>query len=138
MRLIVVIAAATLVACASVRQQDLDAWIGQPVVVLETHPVFVTIPAVKTTTSDGTEIWNYINGANLGQCSGGGSIWGRKLDSATYSTFANCISRFAACNNIFYIRAGKVERYTPVGTGGAKCYTDERLQPQFRGATNIR
>ena len=27
--------------------------------------------------------------------------------------------------------------YTPVGTGGARCYTDERARPNFRGATNF-
>ena len=37
------------------RQADLDAWVGQPVAALETHPFFVTVPVVKTVSSDGTE-----------------------------------------------------------------------------------
>lgn len=127
-----------LVGCATVRQVDLDAWVGQPVVALETHPVFITVPVVKTVASDGTQIWNYVNGANVGQCAGGGSVWGTTVNYAVYSQFASCMQRFAACNNIFYIRDGKVIRYTPVGTGGARCYTTEQLQPQFRGPTNIR
>lgn len=127
-----------LAACATVRQVDLDAWVGQPVAALETHPVFITVPVVKTVASDGTEIWNYVNGTNLGQCAGGGSVWGATLNYAAYSQFASCVQRFAACNNIFYIRDGKVLRYTPVGTGGVRCYTTEQLQPQFRGPTNIR
>jgi hypothetical protein len=124
--------------CATVRQADLDAWVGQPVAALETHPVFLTIPVVKTTASDGTEIWNFVNGANLGQCTGGGSVYGRQLNYASYNQFASCVQRFAACNNIFYIKDGRVQRYTPVGTGGARCYTTEQLQPQSRGPTNIR
>lgn len=136
--LVTVLAVSAITACATVRQVDLDAWVGQPVVALETHPVFLTVPVVKTQASDGTEIWNYVNGANLGQCSGGGSIYGGKLDYASYNKFSNCIQRFAACNNIFFIRDGKVIKYTPIGTGGAHCYTTEQLQPGFSGATNIR
>ena len=124
--------------CATVRQVELDAWVGQPVVALETHPFFLTVPVVKTKASDGTEIWNYVNGANLGLCTGGGSIYGGMVDYATYSNFASCIQRFAACNNIFFIRDGKVIKYTPVGTGGARCYTTEQLQPGFSGPMNIR
>ena len=44
---------------------------------------------------------------------------------------------FAACNNIFYINSGVVTQYTPIGTGGMRCYTDERLRPGFASATNI-
>lgn len=132
---------AAIAACApirQVRQVDLDAWAGQPVVALETHPVFITMPVVKTVASDGTEIWNYVNGADLGACSSSGSVWGTTLSYAAYSKFTSCITRFAACNNIFYIREGQVIRYTPVGSGGMRCYTTEQLQPQFRGPTNIR
>ena len=137
-RIALFIIATAIVACATVRQEDLDAWVDQPIAALETHPIFVTIPVVKTMASDGTEIWNYVNGANLGQCSGGGTIWGKQLNNTSYSQFASCVQRFAACNNIFYIRDGKVQRYTPVGTGGASCFTTAQLQPQFRGSTNIR
>ena len=131
---------ATLAGCATVRQVDLDAWVGQPVVALETHPFFLTVPVVKTVASDGTEIWNYVNGANLGECSGGGNanVWGKQLNYASYNQFASCVQRFAACNNIFYIRDGKVQQYTPVGSGGMRCYTTEQLQPHFRGSANLR
>lgn len=127
-----------LAGCATVRQVDLDAWVGQPVVALETHPFFVTVPVVKTVASDGTQIWNYVNGASVGQCAGGGGVWGTTLNYAAYSQFSSCMQRFAACNNIFYIRDGRVTRYTPIGTGGVRCYTTEQLQPHFRGPANIR
>jgi hypothetical protein len=132
------VATSMICGCASVRQADLDAWVGQSVVALETHPIFLTVPVVKTQASDGTEIWNYVNGANLGQCSGGGSIYSGTVDYATYSKFSSCVQRFTACNNIFFIRDGRVTKYTPIGTGGARCYTTEQLQPGFSGATNIR
>ena len=122
-----------IIGCATVRQADLDAWVGQPVAVLETHPIFLTFPVVKTQASDGTQIWNYVNGANLDQCLGGGSIHGGWVDYATYTAFSTCIKRFAACNNIFFIRNGRVLKYTPIGTGGMRCYTTQQLQPGFSG-----
>lgn len=129
---------AALAGCASVRQEDLDAWVGQPVSVLETHPVFITIPVVKTVTSDGTQIWNYVNSANIAACSGGGGVYGSTINYAQYNQFASCVQRLVACNNIFFIRDGKVQRYTPVGTGGAMCYTNEKLQPNSKGPVNFR
>lgn len=127
-----------LAACASVRPEDQAAWVGVPVSALDKHPIFLTMSVVKTIASDGTEIRNYINGANVGSCSAGGSIFSGTISYANYSAFSSCMSRFAACNNIFFINAGKVTSYTPVGSGGARCFTDARLQPNFSGATNIR
>jgi hypothetical protein len=130
-----------LTGCAlflSVRQVDLDAWVGQPIAALETHPVFITMTVVKTEASDGTEIWNYINGRNLAQCSRGGGIFSGTVDYATYSQFTNCMSGFGACNNIFFHRDGRVLRYTPIGTGGMRCYTTEQMQPWFSGSANVR
>ena len=138
MKLFAYLGTIALTACASVQQADLDSWAGQPTSFLELHPVFMTIPVVKTQTSDGTEIWNYINGGNIGGCSGGGNVYlGKKMDYATYSSFSSCMSRFAACNNIFFLKDGRVLRYTPIGSGGARCYTDERVRPNFSGPTNF-
>ena len=139
-RIVVMLSATFVVGCATVatvRQVDVDAWVGQPVIALETHPIFLTIPVVKTQVSDGTEIWNYVNGANIGSCSGGGMVYGKKLDFGSYNQFFSCMQRFAACNNIFYIKNGKVSRYTPTGTGGMRCWTSEELQPNFKGSANV-
>ena len=105
-RIVVLLSLVALVGCAlpTVRQQDLDAWIGQPVSALELHPFFITVPVVKTKTSDGTEIWNYVNGRDIGSCSGGGSVFSGTVNSGRYSQFTNCVSRIGACNNIFYIK----------------------------------
>ena len=56
----------------------------------------------------------------------------------TYSQFTNCMQTFAACNNIFYIKDGVVTQYSPIGTGGMRCYTNEQLRPGFVGAADIR
>jgi hypothetical protein len=128
---------APLTSCMSVRQADLDTWVGQPVAVLEKHPVFLTMPVVRTVASDGTEIRNYVNGRNVGQCSGGGSIFGSSVDFATYSRFTQCMQSFAACNNIFYVKSGQITKYVPIGSGGARCYTDERTRPNFQAPTNF-
>jgi hypothetical protein len=99
----------SLMVAGCVRQEDLDSWVGAPVSALDTHPVFVSMPVVRTVAADGTEIRNYTNFVE-----GGGG---------------------ARCNNIFYIKNGRVVKYTPVGTG-ARCRTDQTLQPGFSGPTN--
>jgi hypothetical protein len=131
-----------LIACivsggASVRQEDLQAWEGQSVAALESHPVFLTMHVVRTKTSDGVEIRNYVNGRQVASCSGGGTIYAGTISMASYDQFMNCVRGFAACNNIFHIRNGVVQSYTPVGTGGARCYTNEAARPNFRGAVNV-
>lgn len=135
---IVVAVAMVTASCASVRQEDLQSWVGRPVADLDKHPIFLTMQSVRTRAADGTEIRNYVNGQDVSSCSGGGTIFAGTVDMATYSRFSSCSAGFAACNNIFYIKNGMVTQYTPVGTGGARCFTDERARPDFAGATNIR
>jgi hypothetical protein len=120
-----------------VNKGDLDAWQGVPVAELDKHPFFLTVPVVRTTASDGTEIRNYVNGQNTASCSGGGSIFKSTVDMATYSSFSNCMQKFQACNNIFYIKDGLVQQYIATGTGGSICRTDETLRPGFRGSKNF-
>jgi hypothetical protein len=129
--------AAVLGGCGSVRPEDQAAWVGQPISKLETHPVLLTMQLVRTTASDGTEIRNYVNGQSVASCSGGGSIYKGAIDYGTYQTFSTCVQRFPSCNNIFYVKNGIVTAYIPVGTGGARCYTDDTMRPDFRGAVNM-
>jgi hypothetical protein len=120
-----------------VNKSDLDAWQGVPVEELDKHPFFLTVPFVRTTASDGTEIRNYVNGGNVASCSGGGSVFKSTVDMATYSGFSSCVQKLQACNNIFYIKDGRVQQYIATGTGGAICRTDETLRPGFRGSRNF-
>jgi len=41
------------------------------------------------------------------------------------------------CNNIFYIKSGHV-RYSPIGTGGARCYTNDATTRTFQAQRHIR
>jgi hypothetical protein len=135
--LLLTIAAASCAPTPTVRPEDLKAWTGVAVEELDKHPFFVTVPVVKTIAPDGTEIRNYVNGRNTAACTSSGAVFGGTTSFANYGSFTSCMANFAACNNIFYIRQGKVESYVPVGTGGLQCSTDARLQPGFRAATNF-
>lgn len=128
---------ASCVTAPQVHQEDLQSWVGRPIDDLDKHPVFLTLQAVRTRTNDGTEIRNYLNGRNTVSCSGGGTVFAGYLDTASYNRFSSCMQSFPACNNIFYIKNGVVTQYSPIGTGGAQCYTNEKLRPGFTGSGNF-
>jgi len=131
----ILISIAVLQGCAvtkTVRKQDMDAWDGQPVMTLQKHPFFVTVPVVKTRIEDGTEIWNFVNGRDVSSCFGQGAGFASGYtSSARYSSFMSCTSGRIVCNNVFYIKNDRVEKYTPVG----RCYTDETVRPDWKGPT---
>ena len=64
----------------------------------------LTVPVVKTQASDDTEIWNYVNSANYGQCSGGGHIYSRTVDYPTYSKFSTAFSDSRHATTFFHPR----------------------------------
>jgi hypothetical protein len=119
-----------LIGCAAVmgvRQQDLDAWVGMPVEALDTHSFFLTVPVYKTRTESGIEIRNYANGSEVARCySNAGAYGSGKYVNA--NAFTTCSNDRVVCNNIFYIKEGKVLEYAPTG----RCYTDETVIPQAR------
>ena len=127
--------AALLVGCATVNPADTEAWVGQPVSVLEKQPLFLTMQVVKTQASDGTDIWNYVTGQAATSCNQDGTFLGRRIGWGTYMAFTDCTSRFQACNNIFYIRDGRVQRVVVMASGGAQCSTDRRFLPSYAGPT---
>jgi hypothetical protein len=128
---------AVLSSCLTVRPEDTQSWIGRPVADLEKHPLFLTMALVRTRTSDGIEIRNYVNSRGVTSCSGGGAVFRDVLSSAEYSNFTNCMQNVLACNNLFYISNGVVTNYVPIGSGGAQCYSDERNRPGFSAPTNF-
>lgn len=81
---IVMGASLALLGCLSVRQSDLDSWPGQPVSVLDKHPVFLTMKVVKTIASDGTEIRDYITAHASASCSSSGDISGTLTSGPIY------------------------------------------------------
>jgi hypothetical protein len=115
--------------CASlgVRQSDLDSWVGVPVVALDTHSLFLTVPVVKTITDTGVEIRNYVNKQGFSSCQDSGSVsYNKYLSHSKFNAIQTCSSRIIGCDNIFYIRNGKVIKYKPVG----RCYTNEAVRPE--------
>ena len=125
----IVALATALAACAGflVRQQDLDAWVGVPVEALDTHSLFITVPMFRTITASGIEIRNYANGRDVASCftSAGASHAGTFVNASAFTT---CSSDRVVCNNIFYIKDGKVIEYAPTG----RCYTNSTVQPEPR------
>lgn len=120
------IAAAVLAGCATVRQSDLDAWVGMPVEALDTHPVFLSMPVYRTQTAGGVEIRNYFNSKAVEQCFASSSGHQGDRRHVRHSVFVTCSENHLACSNLFYIHHGKVTRYAPTGN----CYTDSSVRPQ--------
>lgn len=119
------IVATSLIGCATVRQQDLDAWVGQPVEVLDMQPFFLTVPMIRTKTTSGIEIRDYANVRNMSACTGygTGSVGGGWVNAGAFSS---CTSGSVGCHNIFYIKDGIVIEYAPTGN----CYTNEEQAPR--------
>ena len=128
----ILVALALLVSgCAfkSVRQQDLNSWVGMPVEALDTHSLFLTLPTVKTITKSGIEIRVYPNKRNYSSCFGSGNLNSNGyLSYSSFNSYQNCSSGLVGCDNIFYIKNEKVIEYKPVG----RCYTDKTVQPEKR------
>lgn len=119
--------ALAITACATVRKQDLDSWVGVPVEALDTHSLFITVPMYRSVTPSGIEIRNYANGREVAQCfsNTSGSKTGKYVN---VNEFTTCSNVSVVCNNIFYIKDGVVIEYAPTG----RCYTDITVQPQPR------
>jgi len=124
---LVCLVAACTTTVRTVRQQDLDAWVGVPVEALDEHPFFMKAPMFRTRTDSGTEIRNYAYGYNFEQCfrNAGASHVGDFVDE---NVFIVCSSSRIVCNNIFYSKEGMILEYAPTG----RCDTDETLQPEGR------
>ena len=97
----------------SVRQADLDSWVGMPVEALDMQPLFLTMRLERRMTTDGIEVRNYVNEANVSMPVGG-----------------LIVTKRIACNNIFYIHDNYVMEYRPTG----RFYTDATTRPP-RGYT---
>jgi hypothetical protein len=118
---------AYLGACATVRQQDLDAWVGVPVEALDTHSMFLTMPMYRTVMASGIEVRNYANGRDVANCFGSAGAT-RSGNFVNANAFTTCSSGRIVCNNIFYIKDEEVIEYAPTG----RCFTEDRAQPQAR------
>ncbi len=122
-----------LVACKDnvwergVRDSDRAAWKAQPVIELERHPFFSTVPLEKKPLSDGSEIWDYTN------CGTDPVRTNCATNPNGYGGVAtNCRSTgggTSCCHHQFVVRASMVEEYRPVGDD---CYTGCERRPGAR------
>lgn len=120
-QLVMSIAAMTLVGCATqeiatVRQADLDNWKGMPVEALDTHSLFFDDAddnSYNLIRSRSQEL--YINALEGTYCGG-------------TAVSANCVDNNVTCNNLFYIRNGRVFEYAPTG----QCMTNDSVRPEKR------
>ena len=81
--ILIVMITLSLSACLSVRQEDLDSWVGQPVELLDLHPFFNTVPLETRFTDSGIEIRNYKNGRSFNSCSGNTNMTNFNENSGT-------------------------------------------------------
>ena len=126
MKKLLLLVCVLMTGCATqtVRQSDLDAWVGMPVAALDGQSAFLTLPMRKTFTDDGIEIRVYSNTINHDSCSGGAGAIGK----TSALGWSNCVTATVGCHNIFYIKDRKVLEYVPQGN----CYTDETVLPALR------
>lgn len=97
-----------------VRDSDLKAWPGTPVVQLQTHPLFSPMQKQVEVLPDGSELWTYHN------CQSG------KVRCTTSNHVTTCGGGgTSCCHNQFFVKDGKVTQYRPVGN----CYTDCSTRP---------
>ena len=108
----------------SVRQQDLDAWVGVSVEALDSHEFFMKVPMYRTRTDGGTEVRIYAYGFNLGECFGEAGAT-KVGDFVDVDEFFACSRSLVVCNHMFFIREGKVLEYAPTG----RCMTNDTVRP---------
>lgn len=109
----------------SVRQADLDSWIGIPVEELVTHPIYSVMPLEKTELPDGKVLMNYRN--TLPEIRG--------ANCKTKNDKTKCVETATAprgCLNQFIIKAGVIERAMAQPFGNVRCFTDCRYRPASR------
>lgn len=101
----------------TVRQEDLQSWNGVPLVELQTHTLFSTIPKRVELLQDGHQLWTYSNCVTRPiNCSG----YGASLDCSGGDQ--------ACCYNQFLVDDQRVEWYRAAGS----CYTDCTVRPPSR------
>lgn len=125
-KLLVLGIAAVLSGCAAVHKEDLDAWVGMPVEALDTHTFFITVPVERRMTEGGIEIRNYRNGGGGTNCITNAFATGKGPNANAFA--ATACSESPVCNNIFFIKSGRVLEYAPTG----RCMTDRSVRPAAR------
>ncbi len=107
---------------ATVRDSDKAAWRARPVVELETHPLFSTLPREVRPISDGSELWTFSNCGAVREQRECKSTLNARGDSVQTKCNGGGEST-VCCHNQFVVRGGMVEEYRPVGNCMTNCST---------------
>lgn len=110
----------TLAACGDyeVRQADLVAWRAVPVIELERHPEFSSMPLEKRPLSDGSELWVH---TNCGSSTTPVNCTSAVVYGKTQTTCGGGQTVTQCCHHQFVVRASMVEEYRPVGDCMTNC-----------------
>jgi hypothetical protein len=114
---------------ARVRAADVESWAGVPVIELETHAVFSTLPRETRPLSDGSEMWVFkaCRSAKTDvRCRSAGTAFGNSAVGAANCSGGDTVEN--CCHNQFIVKDGAVASYRPTGT----CWTDCRARPSSR------
>jgi hypothetical protein len=103
----------------------MDAWVGQPVEVLDSNPSLSTLPMTTTNIAGGVEVRAYSDRRTVQDCSGSASV------ASVYGSKGQrpCAHLVLGCDNLFYIRDGRVLQYVPTPVGATSCSTSELVLP---------
>jgi len=120
----------------TVRQVDVDAWQGAPLIELERHPLFASHHRFVQTLSDGTQMWTYqvcTSGYNDVYCGSRATTMRTAPGVANTSVDTRCSGGDywkSCCHNEFNInwQEKKVLTFRPFGN----CYTDCSVRPESR------
>jgi hypothetical protein len=103
---------------AQVRTEDVNAWRGTPLMELQVHPLFSTIPKAVEPLSDGSELWTYSNCISRRSARVCNPVGTSMICSGGQ---ANEV----CCYNQFLVQGDHVIWYRPIGS----CYTDCSTRP---------
>jgi hypothetical protein len=100
-------------------------WRGQPVIALERHALFSSLPLERRPLSDGSEVWIYSNSATGNHFTA--QTW--QSQPAVFGTVAATTyeaPQRAHCSRQFFVREGLVTAAQDVG----ECHRDCRVAPR--------
>jgi hypothetical protein len=120
-RATVLVLAVILGGCLGVQEADLATWPGTSIRELQTHPFFSTLDKRVEQIGDGEELWTYSNCKATRSPTVCNPV-GKTVVCSGGASGETC------CQNQFFVKAGTVERYRPVG----RCYTDCSVRPTGR------
>lgn len=124
-RILTLLAFSLLSGCVhKVNTEDLDAWAGVPLIDLETHPFFSTLPLEKRALSNGDELWIFKNAQENTEINCDERYGGK--------TNCNASTSFRGCMNQFIVGGGIVKEYRPRPVNIFFCISSCRLRPASR------